>query len=58
MRTSKISVLLPEAEASRFDIYCRDRGFKKSTLIVRLIKEFMEKDEESRPTDNAGERNQ
>ncbi|NTF83611.1 hypothetical protein [Rhizobium rhizogenes] len=58
MRTSKISVLLPEPDASRFDLYCRHRGFKKSTLIVRLIKEFMEKDEESRPNESAGEQSE
>ena len=39
---SKITVLLNEEEFARFDNYCRDRGFKKSTLIARLIRQFMD----------------
>ncbi len=40
----KISVLLPEEEAERFEAYCRERGFKKSTLIARLIREHLDKE--------------
>ena len=28
-------------EAERFESYCRERGFKKSTLIARLIREHL-----------------
>jgi metal-responsive CopG/Arc/MetJ family transcriptional regulator len=28
-------------EAERFDAYCQERGFKKSTLIARLIREYL-----------------
>jgi hypothetical protein len=28
-------------EAERFESYCRERGFKKSTLIVRLIRDHL-----------------
>lgn len=38
---SKITVLLSEAEFLRFDTYCEERGFKKSTLIARLIREHL-----------------
>ena len=38
----KVSVLLSEGEDARFDAYCATRGYKKSTLIVRLIKEHMD----------------
>ena len=38
----KISVLLPVEEFDRFEAYCRDRGFKKSTLIARLIRQYMD----------------
>lgn len=44
MKTCKISVLVPEDEAERFESYCRENGFKKSTLIVRLIKEHLNRD--------------
>lgn len=42
--STKISVLVPEDEAIRFEAYCTDRGYKKSTLIVRLIKELLDKE--------------
>jgi hypothetical protein len=38
----KISVLLEEALADRFERYCRGHGYKKSTLIARLIREHLE----------------
>lgn len=38
----RIQVLMPEEEAERFDSYCREKGFKKSPLIVRLIREHMD----------------
>lgn len=37
----KVSVVLPAEEFERFDSYCAEKGFKKSTLIVRLIREHM-----------------
>lgn len=42
--STKISVLVPEDEAIRFEAYCTDRGYKKSTLVVPLIKEFLDKE--------------
>ncbi|MFT0850326.1 hypothetical protein VRY85_06030 [Achromobacter sp. F4_2707] len=41
----KISVLVPDPEARRFEAFCNDRGHKKSTLIVRLIKEHMDREQ-------------
>ncbi len=41
-KVPKISVLLTDDEAERFDAYCRNRGFKKSTLIARLIREHLD----------------
>jgi len=40
--TVRIQVLISPDEAERFDSYCRDRGFKKSTLIARLIREHLD----------------
>ena len=40
----KLSVLLTAAEGSRFAAYCAERGFKKSTLIARLIREFLDRE--------------
>jgi len=39
---NKITVLLNEEEFDRFDAYCRERGYKKSTLIARLIRQYLE----------------
>ena len=39
--TVRIQVLMPREEADRFDAFCRERAFKKSTLIARLIREHM-----------------
>ena len=41
-KPAKITVLLDDEEFARFDGYCRDRGFKKSTLIARLIRQFLD----------------
>ena len=41
-KPTKITVLLNDEEFARFDQYCRDRGFKKSTLIARLIRQFLD----------------
>lgn len=43
MTTVKISVLLPKDESERFDEYCRQEGYKKSTLVARLIREHLDK---------------
>ena len=39
---NKISVLLPDDEFERFDRYCRERGYKKSTLIARLVRQYLD----------------
>lgn len=38
----RIQVLISPEEAERFDRYCRERGFKKSTLIARLIRDHLD----------------
>ncbi|MDP6530924.1 MAG: hypothetical protein QF375_03460 [Arenicellales bacterium] len=35
---------MSDEEAERFANYCRDRGFKKSTLIARLIREHLDRE--------------
>jgi hypothetical protein len=40
----RIQVLMPRDEADRFEEYCRERGFKKSTLIVRLVRDHLEQE--------------
>ena len=39
---NKITVLLPPEEFQRFDLYCRERGYKKSTLIARLVRQYLD----------------
>lgn len=33
---------MPKAEAERFDAYCRKKGYKKSPLIARLVREYLD----------------
>lgn len=42
--SARVHVLIPDGEAERFDAYCRTKGFKKSTLIVRLIREHLDRE--------------
>lgn len=39
---NKITVLLPPEEFERFDRYCRERAYKKSTLIARLVRQYLD----------------
>ena len=39
---SKVTVLLSDSEFARLDAYCDERGYKKSTLISRLIREYLD----------------
>ena len=38
----KVTVLLTPDDFSRFDDYCKAMGFKKSTLIARLVREHLD----------------
>ena len=38
----RVQVLMPRPEADRFDTYCREKGYKKSPLIARLVREFLD----------------
>jgi hypothetical protein len=39
---NKVTVLLSDEEFARLDAYCRERAYKKSTLISRLIKQYLD----------------
>ncbi len=39
---SKVTVLLSSNEFARLDAYCGQHSFKKSTLIARLILEYLD----------------
>lgn len=41
---AKLSVLISDDEAERFNSYCHERGYKKSTLVARLIHEHLERE--------------
>ena len=41
---TRVQVLFDEDDAARFDDYCRERGFKKSTLIARLVREHLDRE--------------
>lgn len=41
-REARITVLLTDVEMARFRAYCDQKGFKKSTLIARLIREHLD----------------
>ena len=38
----QITVLLDQEEHVRFKAYCHERGFKKSTLVARLIRDHLD----------------
>lgn len=40
----RVQVLFLRKEADRFTAYCREMGFKKSTLIARLVREHLDKE--------------
>ena len=42
---TKITVLLGGEEFERFRAYCATQGFKKSTLIARLIRELLDREQ-------------
>jgi macrodomain Ter protein organizer (MatP/YcbG family) len=41
-KRNQVTVLLDFEEFNRFEVYCERRGYKKSTLIARLIREHMD----------------
>ena len=41
-KSNKVTVLLDSEEFERFEAFCEERGFKKSTLIARLIREHLD----------------
>jgi len=41
---AKVSVLLTDAEEERFGAYCEEKGYKKSTLVARLIRDYLDKE--------------
>jgi hypothetical protein len=41
----KVSVILRDEDAKRFSAYCDSKGYKKSTLIVRLIREHLRREQ-------------
>ncbi len=46
----RVQVLLQQGEADRFERFCQNTGHKKSTLIARLIREHLDREEfETRP---------
>ena len=40
----RVQVLIPKEEADRFAAYCRKQGFKKSPLIARLVREYLDRE--------------
>ena len=41
---ARVNVLLSADEAERFNAYCTRNGFKKSTLIARLVREHLDRE--------------
>ena len=40
----QVTVLLDQKAGDRFSAYCEQRGFKKSTLIARLVREHLDRE--------------
>ena len=39
---TRVAVLLTKTDGERFEAFCRERGHKKSTLIARLIRDYLD----------------
>lgn len=49
-RTPRVNVLLPQEDYDRLTAYCEREGHKKSTLIARIVREYLAaKDVQRRP---------
>jgi metal-responsive CopG/Arc/MetJ family transcriptional regulator len=49
-RTPRVNVLLPQEDYDRLTAYCEREGHKKSTLIARIVREYLAaKDVQGRP---------
>lgn len=49
-RTPRVNVLLPQEDYDRLTAYCEREGHKKSTLIARIVREYLAaKDVQKRP---------
>ena len=48
---TKVSVLLSDEEYARLDQFCRDKGYKKSTLVARLIRQYLDMEGYGPPRD-------
>jgi hypothetical protein len=51
----KISVVLSSAELERFNSYCDEKGYKKSTLIRRLIRDYLDLEGQPAPDDHGND---
>jgi hypothetical protein len=41
----RVQVLMSPEEARRFEWYCREKGHKKSTLIARLVRDHLDREQ-------------
>lgn len=49
-RTPRVNVLLPQEDYDRLTAYCEREGHKKSTLVARIVREYLAaKDVQRRP---------
>ena len=46
---ARVNVLFSEDEAEQFSTYCSRHGFKKSTLIARLVREYLDREDSEQP---------
>ena len=40
----RVQVLMSPEEAERFERYCQEQGYKKSTLIARLVRDHLDRE--------------
>lgn len=43
-KTVRLQVLLDADDAERLERFCEEYGFKKSTLVARLIREYLDRE--------------
>lgn len=51
MMSVRLTVLLEEELDAKFTAFCQEKGYKKSTLVARLIRDYLARETYTSPSD-------
>lgn len=49
-KTHRVTVILTDEDMSRFDNYCKEMGYKKSTLLAKLLRDYLDANQNGKPS--------